>query len=143
MCSPAGRYHHQGITFAGARPWTILKCSESLEGIRSGKAQSAIVSLARWADNFGSGRRPKKPRRSGAAKWEETPSQRDHHSLAESSRCVQIDFLYFASERGGPMTAKSLPFEEGRTDRSSATGSIDNSPGGILPPLGIRAFEAH
>jgi hypothetical protein len=26
------------------------------------------------------------------------------------------------------MTAKSLPFEEGRTDRSSATGSIDNSP---------------
>ena len=25
---------------------------------------------------FGRGRRPKKPRRSGAAKWEETPSQR-------------------------------------------------------------------
>ena len=30
-----------------------------------------------------------------------------------------------------------------RTSRSSATGSIDNSPGGILPPLMIRAFGAH
>src|SRR5208337_5166147 len=30
-----------------------------------------------------------------------------------------------------------------RTSRSSATGSIDNSPGRILPPLMIRAFGAH
>jgi hypothetical protein len=30
-----------------------------------------------------------------------------------------------------------------RLNRSSATGSIDNSPGGNLPPLVIRAFGAH
>jgi hypothetical protein len=47
---------------------------------------------------FGRGRRPKKPRRSGAAKWEETPSQtRTTHSLAESSRCVQLDFAFSPS----------------------------------------------
>jgi hypothetical protein len=30
-----------------------------------------------------------------------------------------------------------------RTSRSSATGSIDNSPGWSIPPLMIRAFGAH
>jgi hypothetical protein len=41
----------------------------------------------------------KEPRRSGAAKWEETPSQRDLHSLAESSRCVQLDFAFIPHAR--------------------------------------------
>ena len=50
----------------------------------------------------------KEPRRSGAAKWEETPSQRDLHSLAESSRCVQLDFAF------SPLNPKARAIPLGR-----------------------------
>jgi hypothetical protein len=43
---------------------------------------------------FGRDRPPKKPRRSGAAKWEERRPKKDHYSLAESSKCVQIDVAF-------------------------------------------------
>jgi len=57
---PVGNHRHR-ITKAGTRPWTILKCSESLEeGVKSAKAQNEhmfsglplgrreLADLARW-----------------------------------------------------------------------------------------------
>jgi hypothetical protein len=49
-----------------------LSCALSaLQHVRVKSQKSRLV--GEWF-NFGRGRRPKKPRRSGAAKWEETPS---------------------------------------------------------------------
>src|SRR5262249_16492786 len=41
----------------------------------------------------------KKPRRSGASKWEERRPKRDDHSLAESSKCVPIEVAFIPSVR--------------------------------------------
>jgi hypothetical protein len=53
---------------------------------------SRTMFASRWI--FGRDRPPKKPRRSGAAKWEERRPKKDHYSLAESSKCVQIDVAF-------------------------------------------------
>jgi hypothetical protein len=95
MCSPAGRYHHHRITLAGAPSLD----SESLEDISEAVRLRMNNCFRLLGARFNFGRRPKKPRRSGATKWEETPSQRDHHSLAESSRCVHIDFAFIPHVR--------------------------------------------
>src|SRR5215813_7967554 len=42
----------------------------------------------------------KEPRRSGAAKWEERRPKKDHHSLAESSKCVQINVAFIPAFAG-------------------------------------------
>ena len=52
---------------------------------RGGRARSALCQ--------------KKPRRSGASKWEERRPKRDDHSLAESSKCVPIEVAFIPSVR--------------------------------------------
>src|SRR5262249_3554994 len=77
------------------------------------------MSASRMEFSEGTGS-PKKPRRSGAAKWEE------RHSLAESSKCVQIDVAFI------PQRAIEPPL--GRAERHACRAAA----GETVPPPSWR-----
>jgi len=70
---------------------------------------------------FSEGQAPKKPRRSGAAEWEERRPKRDRDSLAESSKCVQTDVAPPEQLRGSDIEARRKPRDAGPIGRKRHT----------------------